>query len=56
MAKRNAGSGWLVGLYLLLIILMPQMVVVLSAIGLTDIWINFRARFKSSDIGGREGD
>ncbi|KRT55483.1 putative membrane protein (DUF2232) [endosymbiont of Ridgeia piscesae] len=56
VAKRNAGSGWLVGLYLLLIILMPQMVVVLSAIGLTDIWINFRARFKSSDIGGREGD
>lgn len=39
---------WLVSVYLLLIMFMPQMVMVLTSIGLMDVWINFRARFKHS--------
>ncbi|MES9970124.1 MAG: DUF2232 domain-containing protein [Candidatus Thiodiazotropha sp.] len=37
---------WLVLVYLLLIMFMPQMVMVITSIGLMDVWINFRARFK----------
>jgi hypothetical protein len=39
---------WLVLVYLLLIVFMPQMVMVLTSIGLMDVWIDFRARFKQS--------
>jgi hypothetical protein len=41
---------WLVLLYLLLI-LMPQMVMVLTSIGLMDVWIDFRTRFKQRHSG-----
>ncbi|WP_316369165.1 DUF2232 domain-containing protein [Candidatus Thiodiazotropha sp. CDECU1] len=37
---------WLVLVYIMLIMFMPQMVMVLTSIGLMDVWINFRARFK----------
>ncbi|MCU7901941.1 MAG: DUF2232 domain-containing protein [Candidatus Thiodiazotropha sp. (ex Lucinoma aequizonata)] len=37
---------WLVLTYLLLIVFMPQMVMLLTSIGLMDVWIDFRARFK----------
>jgi hypothetical protein len=42
---------WLVLTYLMLIIFMPQMVLVLISIGLLDIWIDFRSRFKSKTGG-----
>ncbi|PVV12396.1 MAG: hypothetical protein B6D77_05485 [gamma proteobacterium symbiont of Ctena orbiculata] len=37
---------WLVLVYIMLIMFMPQMVMVLTSIGLMDVWINFRARFE----------
>ncbi|HHH38212.1 MAG TPA: DUF2232 domain-containing protein [Sedimenticola sp.] len=46
--KMNA--GWLVGLYALLVLVMPQAVMVISAVGFADAWIDFRAR-----LGGRSG-
>ncbi|MCU7918500.1 MAG: YybS family protein [Candidatus Thiodiazotropha sp. (ex Epidulcina cf. delphinae)] len=42
---------WLVLTYLLLIVFMPQMVLVLTGIGLTDVWIDYRARFKDKPSG-----
>ncbi len=45
LAGRSSGRLWLVGLYFLLIVLMPQFVMVLTTIGLMDIWVDFRVRF-----------
>ncbi|QYZ64840.1 MAG: hypothetical protein OI74_06265 [Gammaproteobacteria bacterium (ex Lamellibrachia satsuma)] len=45
LAGRSSGQLWLVGLYFLLIVLMPQFVMVLTTIGLMDIWVDFRVRF-----------
>ncbi|MCU7948064.1 MAG: DUF2232 domain-containing protein [Candidatus Thiodiazotropha sp. (ex Cardiolucina cf. quadrata)] len=42
---------WLVLTYLLLIVFMPQMVMLLTSIGLMDVWIDFRARFKNKQSG-----
>ncbi|MEW8330932.1 MAG: DUF2232 domain-containing protein [Candidatus Thiodiazotropha sp.] len=42
---------WLVVTYLLLFVFMPQMVVVLTSIGLLDVWIDFRTRFKVGQSG-----
>lgn len=40
----NAGSGWLIGLYGVLVLLMPQTGLLLACVGLADIWADFRAR------------
>ena len=42
---------WLVLTYLLLIVFMPQMVMVFTSIGLLDVWIDFRTRFRESRSG-----
>jgi hypothetical protein len=42
---------WLVLLYLMLIMFMPQMVMALTSIGLMDVWIDFRARFRQRQGG-----
>ncbi|MEJ2620425.1 MAG: DUF2232 domain-containing protein [Candidatus Thiodiazotropha sp.] len=42
---------WLVLTYLMLIVFLPQMVLVMISIGLLDIWIDFRSRFKSKMSG-----
>jgi hypothetical protein len=46
---RGASIGWLVGLYLLLFLLPPQVILLLALTGLTDVWVNLRAR------AGRQG-
>jgi hypothetical protein len=48
LGKTGSGTAWLVGMYLLLIILPPQVVMVLASAGLLDIWIDFRARYERS--------
>lgn len=45
VARSGASVGWLVALYLLLIVALPQLVLVLALLGLADTWVNFRARF-----------
>jgi len=45
LGMAGAGMVWLVGLYLLLILVPPQAVMVLATVGLLDIWIDFRARY-----------
>jgi hypothetical protein len=44
---RKSAQLWLVLTYLSLIIFMQHMILVLISIGLLDIWIDFRARFKA---------
>ncbi len=48
VALMGAAKGWLVGLYLLLVFLLPQMMIVLSAAGVADSWIDFRGRLAAS--------
>jgi hypothetical protein len=49
---RGASNGWLVGLYLLLFLLPPQVMLLLALTGFTDVWMNLRARAGKQ---GRQG-
>jgi len=40
----GANRGWLMGLYGLMVFLFPQVMIVLSAAGVADSWLNFRRR------------
>ncbi len=40
----NRHTGWLIAMYILLLIMMPQMVFLLALIGVSDQWFNFRQR------------
>ena len=43
--KLGVGSGWLAMVYALLVIVPPQVMMLLSLLGLADIWVDFRSRF-----------
>jgi hypothetical protein len=49
VAKLKLAQGWLVALYVLLFLALPQMVVLLSALGYADAWVDFRSRVKPRD-------
>ncbi len=49
VGKLKANSGWIIGLYLLLIFAMIHTVVVLAIAGMTDAWFDFRARMQPKD-------
>jgi hypothetical protein len=40
--QRQKRSFWIVGVYILLIVMMPQMVALLAVIGVLEQWLNFR--------------
>ncbi|MPQ75756.1 DUF2232 domain-containing protein [Hydrogenovibrio sp. JE_KL2] len=44
VAVKKMGSGWLVGLYVLLF-LFPQTILILATIGLIDTWLDIRSRW-----------
>lgn len=44
VAQRSMSAGWLVGLYVLGAILLPQMLVGLAVAGVADAWMDFRGR------------
>lgn len=46
-ARVKAGSGWLIALYVLLVIAMPHVVGLLATAGMADAWFDFRARTRS---------
>lgn len=48
VALRGLGKGWLFGLYVLLVILMPHMMLLLGALGMADAWIDLRAKLGNS--------
>ncbi|WP_438970203.1 DUF2232 domain-containing protein, partial [Methylophaga sp.] len=41
---RQKSSAWLVTMYVLLVIMLPQMVMMLATLGVLDQWFNFRKR------------
>ncbi len=43
----KASNGWLIGLYALLLFAMPHAMMVVSAAGFADAWIDFRARLRT---------
>ncbi len=48
VALLGASRGWLVALYALMLLLLPQVMIVLSAAGVADSWIDFRGRLAAS--------
>lgn len=44
IAKRKMHMAWLVGVYLLVFFIMPQLVALIAVIGLIDSWLDFRHR------------
>ena len=46
--SRGGGRGWLVAMYLSLFLVTPAAVLVLSVAGLSDAWLDYRARFGRS--------
>jgi len=44
VALREAPHGWLVGMYVLLVLMPPMATTVLAITGLTDAWLDYRRR------------
>lgn len=44
VAAAGASMGWLIGLYVLMLLLLPQVVMLLAAVGVADTWVDFRSR------------
>ncbi|WP_321528266.1 DUF2232 domain-containing protein [Sedimenticola selenatireducens] len=44
VGKLGSSSGWLIGIYLLLLFALPHTVIVLAMVGIADAWFDFRAR------------
>jgi hypothetical protein len=42
--QRQKSTGWLVAMYIMLVIMLPQMVMMLATLGVLDQWFNFRKR------------
>jgi hypothetical protein len=49
----GAGAGWLVGLYVLLFVALPYAEVLVSGLGLLDLWLDVRARVARRTAGGQ---
>jgi uncharacterized protein YybS (DUF2232 family) len=45
VANRSLHIGWLIGLYVLMTIAMPQMTALLALTGFVDCWLDIRVRF-----------
>lgn len=44
VGKLGSSSGWLIGIYLLLLFALPHTMIVLAMVGMADAWFDFRAR------------
>jgi hypothetical protein len=45
----GSSSGWLIGIYLLLLFALPHALIMLALAGITDAWFDFRARRRSGN-------
>ncbi len=45
VAKSGKHSAWLIGIYVLMFIMPPQMMMALASAGFADSWLDFRSRF-----------
>lgn len=52
--NKQAHSAWLVGLYVLVVLFMPQSILLLGSVGLVDVWVDIRARIAPIRHGGGE--
>ncbi len=44
VARRGLNKGWLVGLYIVVFVFLPQLMLVVAAAGWVDTWVDFRRR------------
>jgi hypothetical protein len=44
--RANLSRGWLVGLYVLMLLILPQLLVFLCALGIADAWADIRSRIR----------
>jgi hypothetical protein len=49
-ALKQARQAWLVGLYILMILFMPQTLILIACVGLVDIWADIRSRIAPSAL------
>lgn len=49
VAAFHAHTLWLVGMYVVIVLVAPQMVMLLSAMGFADTWLDFRARLPGAE-------
>jgi len=45
VANRGLARGWLIGGYLLLLLIMPESLLFIGAVGIVDAWLDFREKF-----------
>ena len=48
---KQKSKAWLITIYVLLVIMLPQMVMILASLGVIDQWFNLRARSEKSGTG-----
>ncbi len=48
VARSGKHSAWLVGIYVLMFIMLPHMLMALASIGFADSWLDFRSRLSGS--------
>ena len=51
VGRLGSSSGWLIGIYLLLLFALPHTVIVLATVGIADAWFDFRARLSPRGSG-----
>ena len=56
VAERELSIGWLVGLYLVMLIALPQITALLMLVGVSDAWFNIRQRLVSPKQGQQKRD
>ena len=54
VAAGKTHNAWLIGTYVLMLFFLPHVMLVLSAAGFADSWVDFRARMRLS--GPSQGD
>ena len=55
-SRSGVHQVWLVVLYVLLFIAMVHTALALAAVGLADVWLDFRARFRAGSKSGPDPD
>ncbi len=48
VGKAKLSRGWLVGFYVLMLFVLPQMVLLLCMLGIIDTWVDIRSRIRAS--------
>lgn len=52
VALKQLHIGWLIGLYVVAFVVLPQLMLAVAAVGLLDTWVDLRRRFAGQGAGG----